>query len=314
MAAIRKPGKVNNDSALIDYGVSGIGGGGAVYSIQAERTCLIDGGSRKGANRIIKAFESTQTFPDIVIITHSHWDHCQAIPALRKRAVKLGRKIEVMASEKAIPLLEDQSWSKPGCRNITDVIPLKEGDTVDLGRITLRIFDTPGHCKDHIAILDEVNKNIFVGDAIGAKFGDNMFIPPFFLPFWDRDAYYATIDKLKRIDYETLCLAHYGCIYGDEAKAILDESVATYEKWWQLFTRSTEKLDDTEYMLQVILEEMKLVPKNHEILSPNLKLLFGLVTGWSKLMGRKPQSIGQFLFRGLLQSLIVAYKTYEKLL
>lgn len=289
MAAIRKPGKINDDSTLIDYGLYGVSGVGAVYSIQAERICLIDGGSHKGADRIIKAYELTQTFPDIVIITHSHWDHCQAIPALRKQAVKLGRKIEVMASEKAIPLLEDQSWSKLDCQNIIDVIPLKEGDRIDLGRITLRIFDVPGHCKDHIAILDDANKNIFVGDAIGCKLDDSVFIPPFFLPFWDRDAYYATIDKLKRIDYETLCLAHYGCIHGDEAKTILDESVVTYEKWWQLFKRNTERLDNTEYMLRAMLEEMNLAPTE-----------------------RDPQSIGQF--RGMLQSLIVAYKTYENLL
>lgn len=161
MTAIREPEKINNDTTLIDYGVFGVNGAGAVYFIQAERTCLIDGGSRTGAKRIIEAFELLQAFPDMVIITHAHWDHCQAIPALRKQAVKLGRTLDIMASEKAIPLLEDQSWSKPGCRNIRDVIPLKEGDTVDLGRITLSIFDTPGHCNDHIAILDDVNKNIW---------------------------------------------------------------------------------------------------------------------------------------------------------
>jgi glyoxylase-like metal-dependent hydrolase (beta-lactamase superfamily II) len=313
MTAIRRSGKINEDTTLIDYGLHGVSRVGAVYLIQAGKTCLIDGGTRDGAGRMLKALRGIKAFPDTVIITHSHWDHCQAIPALRKQAARLGKEIKVLASERAVPLLEDQSWSEPGCENITGVTPLEEGDVVDLQGVTLRILDTPGHCKDHIAVLDEKNRNIFVGDAIGVKVGDNVFVPPFFLPFWDRDAYYATIGKLKQVDYDTLCLAHYGYIYGDEAKSILDESVVTYERWWQLFEQNVEKLDDLDYMLEVISRGTGLAPIDYDILSPRLRLLFGLMTGWNKLVRKKPQPIGALIARSTLASLITAYKTYENL-
>ena len=40
---------------------------------------------------------------------------------------------------------------------------MKEGDSISIGDISLRILEVPGHHKDHIAILDEKNGNIFVG-------------------------------------------------------------------------------------------------------------------------------------------------------
>ena len=48
---------------------------------------------------------------------------------------------------------------------------------------TLSIYHVPGHVVDQIAILDERSRNLFCGDAIGAKFGESVFIPVFFAPF-----------------------------------------------------------------------------------------------------------------------------------
>ena len=249
MTAIRKQGKINEDTTLIDVMMMGIPGGIAMYLIESGKKCLIDGGVASEARHLIKTLEKLNAFPpDIIIITHSHFDHTQAIPAFRKKATKMQKKIDVMASKAAIPLLKDQSYNDVfnmgPYKNIEDVIPFKEGDTVDLEGITLKIFDVPGHCKDDIAILDEKNKNIFVGDAIGAKVADNIRSPPFMPPFFDKNAYYASMNKLKKIDYETLCLAHFGYIYDAEAKNILNEAILTFEKWWGLFEENINKLDD----------------------------------------------------------------------
>ena len=113
---------------------------------------------------------------------------------------------------------------------------------------------------------------------------------PNFFTSWDRDAYYATIDKLKQVDYHTLCLAHFGFIHRDEAKDILDQSVATYERWWELFGKHVERLDDIDYMLQVVLKEM---------ISPHGdSFLRGLLVDNDRL----------------LETLITTYKTDENLL
>ncbi len=260
MTSIRKEGKINEDTTLIDVMMLGLPGGVAIYLVEGEKKCLIDGGNGPEARRLVKVLQKLNAFPpDIIIVTHFHFDHTQGIPYFRKKAAKLNKKIEVMASQTAIPLLEDQSFNDiygiGPYKNIVEVTPLKEGDRIDLDGIKLKIFEVPGHSKDHIAILDEKNKNIFVGDAIGVKATDDFFSsPPFMPPFFDKEAYYNSINKLKKIDYKTLCLAHFGYIYDKEAKDILDESVSTFEKWWKLFEDNIEKLDDIDYMVDKVLD------------------------------------------------------------
>ena len=70
MSAIRQPGKVNEITTLIDIGMYGIAGATAVYLIEGDRKCLIDGGTRTEARRMIKVLRKLGAFPpDIIIVT-----------------------------------------------------------------------------------------------------------------------------------------------------------------------------------------------------------------------------------------------------
>ena len=266
MTANRTPGKVNKDTTLIDAEMMGIPGIMSIYFIEAGKTCLIDSGTHIEARKTLRKLKELNVFPpDIIIITHSHWDHVQAIPFLSQRAKKLGKEIEIYASEAAIPNLRDQSFndvfeSGPFNNIEEDIIPLKEGDIVDLDGITLKIFETPGHMNDDISILDEKNKNIFVGDILGMKVADNVFVPPSMPPKWNLEAYLKSIDKLKKIDYETMSLHHFGFIHDEEAKSILDESVANNELFWKAFEENSDHLDDVPYLIENVIE--KLIPKS----------------------------------------------------
>lgn len=315
MTAIRKQGKINENTTLIDYGLFGVAGGGAVYLVEGEKKCLIDGGTRGDVSRIYKTLKDMNAFPpDIIILTHSHWDHTQGVPFLRKMAARQKKEIKVMASKESIPLLEDQSWNKilfkGSLENIKDVTPINEGDIVDLGGISLRIFDVPGHSKDHIAILDEKNKNIFIGDALGAKNGDHFFIPTFVPPHWDWDDFKNSVNKLREIDYDSLSLAHFGYIYEDEAKNFLDYAVSMYELWWRLFEENRDRLDDTGYMSGLISKEANLIHPETQILNPKLKILFGLMTGVKKIAGKKPQPITELILCQLIETLVLGFRTY----
>ncbi len=155
--------KINENCTLIDIGLYGVAEVAGVYLIEGERKCLIDCGSQKEAKRLINALKSLDAFPpDLIIATHAHYDHAQGIPLLSKEAGKMGKKIEVMASREAIPLLAEASYNdyfdEGPYESITDVAPLEEGDTVDMGEVSLKIFHVPGHSMDHIAVLDEENK------------------------------------------------------------------------------------------------------------------------------------------------------------
>ena len=266
MSAIRQPGKLNEHTTLIDIREWGFPGITAVYLVEGERACLIDGGTREEAPQIVSALRECNAFPPgMIIVTHPHYDHTQGIPYLRAEAAREGKSIQVMASQQAVALLHDQSFNEvygPGpYENVADVTPLAEGDVVDLGGVGLRIYDVPGHCQGHIAILDEGLGNLFVGDALGNKLGDNEFIPAFMSPFWDWDAFYSSVDKLKHVSYGSLCLAHFGYIYGSEAQSILEEAASVSERWWQLLERNVGRLEDTDYMVQAIAREVGLDPQ-----------------------------------------------------
>ena len=46
------------------------------------------------------------------------------------------------------------------------ILPVKEGDMIDLGGRVLRIIDIPGHTPGSIAILDEKNRVLISGDTV----------------------------------------------------------------------------------------------------------------------------------------------------
>ncbi len=315
MSAIRQPGKINENTTLVDIGMEDVHGMTAVYLIRSDRTCLIDAGTRAQAPRLIKMLGELEAFPpDLIVVTHPHWDHAQGIPLLRQAASRQGKQIEVLASSAAIPLLADASFNDifggGPYESIQDVTSVKEGEAIDLGGIALRIYEIPGHCRGHIAILDEKNRNLFVGDALGIKVSDDIFLPPFMPSTWDPDAFLSSVNRLRQIPYETLCLAHFGCIGGSEARSILDEAVETCNTWWKFYERHADRLGDADYLLQAMRKELNLgIP----ILRPvtfRLKVLLGLVTAVGSVTGRKMAIIDKLAFGDPLGWLATGYRMY----
>lgn len=197
-------GKINENTFLIDANMLGLKGLLSLYVIKARRTALIDAGeSAEEARVVIKTLKELELFPiDEIIITHSHYDHCFGVPQLLKEMPDA----KVYASHLAIPNLSDPSKINSDFSAIAgegtpiaDVIPLKEGDVVDLDGVTLKVFELPGHTPDHIGLLDENNKNLFVGDAIGNKFDENTFFPPFMPPLFSEKNFLESIEKLKKL-------------------------------------------------------------------------------------------------------------------
>ena len=320
MSAIRKPGKINENTTLIDIGMHGIYGVTAVYLVRGARTCLIDGGTRAEAGRLLKALRELGALPpDLIIATHSHWDHTQGIPALRQQAANQGKTIQVLASGEAIPLLADASshvvqddvFGQAPYLSIEDVTPVETGDAIDLGGLTLRVVPVPGHCRGHIAILDEKNRNLFVGDAIGVKLGDSLFLPPFMPPFWDPDAFQSSVSRLRQTSYDTLSLAHFGCIGGTEARSILDETVDNCNTWWQWFERHADRLDDTDYLLRSMREEINpgLPPINP--VSPGMRVMLRLLTAVGTVTGKKTAMLDKLALGDAVKWLAAGYKVYK---
>ena len=112
-----------------------------------EKAALIDTGMT--VHDAKKIAEELTSLPVILINTHADPDHISGNGAFD----------EIYMS----PAEEENYRAHKGQGRI---IPVKDGDVIDLGDRHLRIIDNPGHTPGSIAILDEKNRILVSGDSI----------------------------------------------------------------------------------------------------------------------------------------------------
>jgi glyoxylase-like metal-dependent hydrolase (beta-lactamase superfamily II) len=89
------------------------------------------------------------------------------------------------------------------------VVPLNDGDVIEVAGLTFTAWDTPGHAwHHHLYQLDDVG---FSGDAAGIRLVPDEWIslpaPP---PEFDLGAWRQTIARIEAMDLDALYLTHYG--------------------------------------------------------------------------------------------------------
>jgi hydroxyacylglutathione hydrolase len=92
--------------------------------------------------------ETGWTLSDI-LVTHRHGDHVQGIPALKQRTGC--RVVAPVKSGSDVPLVD--AW-------------VREGDTVHVGDLQAHVWETPGHCADHVSYWFAANRALFAGDTL----------------------------------------------------------------------------------------------------------------------------------------------------
>jgi glyoxylase-like metal-dependent hydrolase (beta-lactamase superfamily II) len=83
-----------------------------------------------------------------VLETHGHWDHIQAIPALRDAGYEVG----VAAADAA--MLESYDYL------------LEDESVIDVGRLRLHTRATPGHTPGSMSFLIDDSPVLFTGDTL----------------------------------------------------------------------------------------------------------------------------------------------------
>ena len=102
-----------------------------------------------------------------IILTHAHIDHAGGTADL---AEKLEIPIEGPheGDQFWITALPQQSqmFGFPSVRSFTPDKWLDQGDTVDIGKETLKVFHCPGHTPGHVVFYHEASKLLAVGDVL----------------------------------------------------------------------------------------------------------------------------------------------------
>jgi hydroxyacylglutathione hydrolase len=98
------------------------------------------------ADKILNQLAGTK--PKYIVLTHNHMDHTGALSELRSRL--------------KIPLgLHPADASSPGLKPDFE---LKDGSTIKVGRLNIRVLHTPGHTPGSLCLL--VGKYLISGDTI----------------------------------------------------------------------------------------------------------------------------------------------------
>ncbi|MFW9873951.1 MAG: MBL fold metallo-hydrolase [Candidatus Thorarchaeota archaeon] len=226
---IYKEGKFNDNTYLIDGFLFGSPRSLALYVVENSGTrMLIDTSTAEMSERIVKMLKQFKIYPiHKILLSHTHWDHTAGVNKLK--ALMNEVDIEVLASENAIENLKNPTVMNAAFETtfepIDDVIPLKEGDLIDLNGLKLEVFNFFGHTMDSIAILDEKNSNIFTGDAIIDKSGYTYLQPTFMPPEFNEAELLKTFQKLRDLKEKlnSITLAHFGVWTDEDFETILNE-------------------------------------------------------------------------------------------
>lgn len=155
-----------------------------------------------------------------IIVTHHHIDHCGGAHALRQatgariclhptEARLLSEWRAAAPQDMDIPA-EPQTlaerlgaWRRATAQTTADCL-VQGGDTVQVGDVTLKVIDTPGHTLGSISLYLREEGVLFTGDTV-LGLGTVAIMPP---PHGDMALYMQSLERLKGYQAALLCPGH----------------------------------------------------------------------------------------------------------
>jgi len=220
-----------------------------VHLLDSERPALFEAGVACAGSIYTEAIRSVlgTKQPQLLFITHAHWDHCGAA-SFFKRAFPF---LKIAASRKASEILKRQNAvdlikklnrnAEPIVAGFPDVDPsrlthgafepfeidieVEDGNVIELDKgLTVEVLATPGHTRDHMSYYIPQRKILIAAEASGCLDSAGNIMTEFLADF---DAYLVSLRRLANLPVEVLCQGHRILFVGkDEVRAFLTRSIS----------------------------------------------------------------------------------------
>ena len=200
-----------------------------LYVIRGERNILIDCSILAKAGEIEENLSALlrKEKIDLVLLTHSHYDHTGALTYLQEKhyfnILASQRTKEILQNPNAIEFIDklnqefkrllkqDNSMRVTMPENISAV---HEGEKILVSQNQwLQVYETPGHTRCSLSFLLQPENILFPGDAAGVM-EKNGKIKPLFLSSYSQ--YEQSLKKLMTLNAEVLALPHNTVTKGEK--------------------------------------------------------------------------------------------------
>jgi glyoxylase-like metal-dependent hydrolase (beta-lactamase superfamily II) len=245
----------------------------AGYLIRGDRPCLVETGTAPSAPLVREAPAGLGVGPaDLatVVVTHIHLDHAGGTGDI----ARMFPGAEVVVHERGARHLADPSRLMASARGVWGdeldqlfgtlaptaaerIRTVGVSGTIDLGGgRRLDSHYAPGHARHHVALIDSVSGDLYVGDAAGIYIPDTGDLrpatPP---PEFDLATALESLRTFAALRPARLLFSHYGPV--DEVTETLDRSAEEINVWVDETRRARRRGLDLDHAVALVAERTR---------------------------------------------------------
>ncbi|RJQ65315.1 MAG: MBL fold metallo-hydrolase [Desulfobacteraceae bacterium] len=262
---ISQPGPVTDRITLLGRKES------CVYWVEDKGESVLLGGGMSyiipDLLRQIEAYGLDERRIRHICILHSHFDHCGAVPFLKKRwpwavVAASDRAKELLAKPQILDSIAQANrhmFERMGLGPAALELDMQfdgirvekilaDGDVLPCGGLDLEVIETPGHSSCSISIYMAAQKALFASDAVGLR-QSGSYQPT---PNSNYDQYQQSLAKLAGYDLQVLLLEHYGAFMGEDAREFIPKAMEAADRTRRLLEETYRRTRDVEKCTQEI--------------------------------------------------------------